>query len=243
MVTAYYQGKYILDTLLSTLQESFIFEGELLNGNLIIYIILNSLWFHVPLILMIVVSGMLSTEFKDGTIQSVLLQSVKRRDFIISKYLTAILFTLLVLILLAVSTIAVSYLVFGQGDLIVYFESLNIFSQADAQLRIIGAFITGTNTMIFYSVVAMTLAVIFRDPAKVWILAGLFLILSTLLSKIDYGPVINELFYVKHLDTWQYFFFYSLDIQTIVMKSLILLAFSTAIVFAGVRLFLNRELE
>ncbi len=72
MVTAYYQGKYILDTLLSTLQESFIFEGELLNGNLIIYIILNSLWFHVPLILMIVVSGMLTAEFKDGTIQSAL---------------------------------------------------------------------------------------------------------------------------------------------------------------------------
>ena len=239
MVTAYYQGKYILDTLLSTLQESFIFEGELLNGNLIIYIILNSLWFHVPLILMIVVSGMLSAEFKDGTIQSVLLQSVKRRDFIISKYLTAILFTLLVLVLLAVSTILVSYLVFGQGDLIVYFESLNIFSQADAQLRIIGAFITGTNTMVFYSVVAMTLAVIFRDPAKVWILAGLFLILSTLLSKIDFGSIMNEVLYVKHLDTWQYFFFYSLDLQTILMKNLILLAYEHRYYFRRSKTFLK----
>jgi ABC-2 type transport system permease protein len=243
MVTAYYQGKYILDTLLSTLQESFIFEGELLNGNLIIYIILNSLWFHVPLILMIVVSGMLSAEFKDGTIQSVLLQSVKRRDFIISKYLTAVLFTLLVLLLLAVSTIAASYLIFGQGDLIVYFESLNIFSQADAQIRIIGAFITGTNTMVFYSVVAMTLAVLFRDPAKVWILAGLFLILSTLLSKIDFGPVMNEVLFVKHLDTCQYFFFYSLDLRTIVVKSLILLAYSAVITIVGVKLFLKQELE
>ena len=51
-ITAYYQGSAILDLLLNNLRQSFYFEGKLLNGNLIMYIVLNSLWFNVPLILM-----------------------------------------------------------------------------------------------------------------------------------------------------------------------------------------------
>jgi len=243
LVTAYFQGRYILDVLLSTLQDSFIFEGDLLNGNLVIYIILNSLWFHVPLILIILTSGMVSAEFKDGTIQTILLQGVSRRKFITAKYISAFLFTLLLMILLGISTTAVSYLFFGQGDLVVYFDALNIFPPDQARNRIAGAFIAGTNSMIFYTSASITLAIIFREPARVWIMAGLFLVLVNLLSKIDYGSFLNEWLFVRQIDTWQYFFYYELDRFTILKKSSALLLYSLAIAFVGIRIFERREVE
>ena len=72
LFSAYFQGKNILDILLENLKKSFYFEGSLLNGNLLVYLILNTLWFHLPLILMIIVSGTLTTEYKDRTIQTTL---------------------------------------------------------------------------------------------------------------------------------------------------------------------------
>ena len=53
LLSAYYQGNEIIDILLSQLRETFYFQGTLVNGNLITYLILNSMWFHLPLILMI----------------------------------------------------------------------------------------------------------------------------------------------------------------------------------------------
>ena len=100
LFSAYYQGTNIIDILLENLRKSFEFKGSLLNGNLLVYLILNTLWFHLPLILMIIVSGSLTSEYKDRTIQTVMLQPVSKWKFILSKYIVAIAFTILVVFLI-----------------------------------------------------------------------------------------------------------------------------------------------
>ncbi len=96
LLSAYYQGSNIIDILLNNLKQSFYFEGNLLNGNLLIYLILNILWFHLPLILMIIISGMLTSEYKDRTVQTIMLQPVKKWQFITGKYIVEIIFTIIV---------------------------------------------------------------------------------------------------------------------------------------------------
>ena len=83
---SWYQGNDIISVLLENLTQNFYLKGNLLNGHLVLYIVLNSLWFNLPLILMIIVSGFLTNEYKDGTIQTVMLQAVNKRDYIFSKY-------------------------------------------------------------------------------------------------------------------------------------------------------------
>ena len=39
LITAYYQGNTIIEILLNNLQETFYMQGNLLNGNLVIYLI------------------------------------------------------------------------------------------------------------------------------------------------------------------------------------------------------------
>ena len=58
---------------------------------------------------MIVVSGTLTSEYKDRTLQTIMLQPVSKWKYIFSKYLVAIGFTLLVVGLLAASSFGLSY--------------------------------------------------------------------------------------------------------------------------------------
>ena len=240
---AYYQGSAILDLLLSNLRQSFYFEGRLLNGNLIMYTVLNSLWFNVPLILMIVTSGMVTDEYKDGTVQTVMLQAVEKWKFILVKYIIALLFTLLVIALMMITTFTLAYAIFGTGDLVVYIGTLNFFESADAFSRICWAFASGSVAMVFYSIVSVTLAVFIKEAAQTWIAAALFLIITNLLLKIDFGVAgLNNFFFPKLVDTWQQLFNYQTDWLKISINNALLLFYGVAAAAAGILVFHKKDI-
>ena len=239
-ITAYYQGSTILDLLLNTLRQNFYFEGSLLNGNLIMYIVLNSLWFNVPLILMIVTSGLLTDEHKDGTLQTVMLQAVKKWKFILAKYIMAALFTLLVIAFMALTTFALAYAIFGTGDLVVYIGTLNFFEAKEAFNRICWAFASGSIAMVFYSTASITLAIFIKEASKTWIASALFLIITNLLLKADFLPAgVNSFFFPKLIDTWQQLFNYKVDWPQVGINNFMLLLYSAA--FAGLGMFIFQK--
>jgi len=243
LFSAYFQGKNILDLLLDNLKKTFFFEGTLLNGNLLVYLILNTLWFHLPLILMIIVSGTLTTEYKDRTIQTTLLQPILKWKFILSKYIVAIGFTLLVVLFLAITSFALSYSLFGKGDLIVYLNTLNFFESKDAFIRLQYAFISGALSMVFFSVSSLTIAVIFKDATKTWIVAAFFLILSNLLLKVDFGNTyFNQLFFAKLNDTWQNFFNYKIDWNIIYLNSILIITYTLLFMGIGIYIFHKKDI-
>lgn len=243
LISAYFQGATIIDILLDNLKQSFYFEGSLLNGNLLVYLILNSLWFNLPLILMIIVSGMLTSEYKDRTVQAVMLQPVSKWKFMLSKYIVAIIFTLIVVVLVALSSFLLSYGIFGKGDLIVYLNALNFFEQDDAFKRLIWAFFSGAFSMVFFSVASLTLAVFFKETTKTWIVAALFLILSNILLKVDFGySFLNSVLFVKLNDTWQYFFYHVIDWKLIGQNTLMLTIYIGAFIGLGVYVFDKKDI-
>ena len=242
-VTAYFQGSTILDLLLDNLKQSFYFEGTLLNGNLIMYIVLNSLWFNVPLILMIVTSGIVTDEYKDGTMQTVMLQAVKKWKFILAKYIVAVLFTVLVIGFMMLSTFILAYSIFGNGDLVVYINTLNFFEADDAFRRICFAFASGAVSMVFYCVVSLTLAIFIKEAAKTWIAAALFLIITTLLLKVDFVlPALNSYFFPKLIDNWQQMFYYEPDWSQILINNAVLLLYALAFGAAGIYVFHKKDI-
>ncbi|QLE02297.1 ABC transporter permease [Galbibacter sp. BG1] len=244
LIGAYFQGSAIIDILLSNLKESFYFEGTLLNGNLMIYLILNTLWFHLPLILMIIISGILTTEYKDNTIQTVMLQPVVKWKFISSKFLVGVLFTVVVVILTAFSAFFFSYLFFGKGDLVVYLGDLNFFEAEDAQNRLQLAFLSGINSMVFFSVVSLTIAVLLKEATKTWIVAAFFLILTNLLQKFESGNTIfNQWFFPKLNNTWQYFFYNEIPWDAIIHNNLVLFGYTILFFFIGIVVFNSRDIS
>ena len=243
MVSAYYQGREFMDVLLENLKESFEFKGNLLNGNLIIYLVLNSFWFHVPLILMIVVSGFLTTEYKDQTVEAVMLQPVSKRGFITSKYLAAVVFTLFILLILVASTFALSYAFFGTGDLVVFLDGLSFFESEEAMRRLVLAFLVGSLTMVFYAVVSLTLAVILQEATITWIVAALFLIGTTLLLRFEFNAaLLNTYFFPKLTDSWQYLFYAEVPTGMILLKNGVLLGYIAIAAYIGIHYFTKRDI-
>lgn len=243
VLAAYYQGSDILDILLSSLKESFYFEGNLLNGNLIIYLLLNMLWFHLPLILMILVAGTLTTEYKDGTLQSVMLQPVKKWKFIFGKYCVVIGFTLLIVLFTALSSFGIAYLIFGQGDLVVYLGSLNFIDAALAQHKLIWAFVFGGVSMVFFSVVSLTIAILLKEATKTWIVAALFLIVNNVLMKFEVDSTIyNYWFFPKLNNSWQLFFYTEVPTVLIVQNALVLIGYTIMFMIFGLTVFVKRDI-
>ncbi|MBT9482973.1 ABC transporter permease [Sediminibacterium sp.] len=243
LFSAYYQGTTIIDLLLENLKQKFYFEGTLLNGNLLIYLILNTLWFHLPLILMIVVSGTLTSEYKDRTIQTIMLQPVSKWKYILSKYLVAIAFTLLVVGLLAISSFGLSYAFFGKGDLVVYLNGLNFFDATDAIKRLQWSFLSGALSMVFFSVASLTIAILFKEATKTWIVSAFFLILTNILLKVDFGDNwFNELFFAKLNDTWQYFFYYTINWEQVLFNSILSIVYCLLFMGAGIYWFHKKDI-
>jgi ABC-2 type transport system permease protein len=243
LFSAYYQGRAFIDILLNNLKDTFYFKGDLLNGNLLVYVILNTLWFHLPLLLMIIISGLLTSEYKDGTLRTVFLQPVHKLKFIFSKYLVAIIFTLISVSFLMLTAFSLSYLFFGWGDLIVYLDTLNFYEPWEAFRRLGWAFLSGTTTMVFYSVVSLSLAVLFRDTTITWIVAAFFLIVSNLLLRIDFGEsLIGDLLYAKLGESWQYFFQYEINWQKIMINNSLLAFYSVLAMSAGIFIFSRNDI-
>ena len=242
LIAAYFQGATILELLLDNLRQSFYFEGTLLNGNLLLYIILNSLWFNLPLILMIVSSALITEEYKNGTLKTLMLQAVSKRKLMLTKYLTSAIFTLLMLLLLMASTFLLAYGIFGSGDLVVYLGTLNFFPAEEAFKRILMAFASGTLSMLFFTTVSVTLGILLREPAKTWIASAFFLILSSLLLKADFGlGSMERFFFAKLTNSWQRFFDYELQLQEILIDNIALTIYTFLVALGGMYLFTKQD--
>lgn len=243
LISAYFEGTNIINLLLDNLRKTFYFNGSLLNGNLLQYLVLNTLWFHLPLIIMIVVSGMLTAEYKDKTVQTVLLQPVKKWQWILSKYIVAIGFTIFIVGLLFVTSFWLCRWFFGEGDLVVYLDGLSFFPAKDAAIRIRWAFFAGSISMVFFAVSSLTLAVILKDVTKTWIVSALFLIICNVLLKIDLGTDwLNQYALVKLNDTWQYFFQFDIPYSIILLNWIVSAIYILSIAVVGIIIFHKRDI-
>ena len=241
LFAAYYQGKTILELLLDNLRKSFYFEGNLLNGNLLLYIVLNSLWFNLPLILMIVSSALITEEYKTGTLKTLMLQAVSKKKLITVKYITSVIFTISILALLMLSSFILAYGIFGDGDLVVYLGTLNFFPAEEAFSRILWAFASGTLSMIFFTTVSVTLGIILKEPTKTWIASALFLILSSLFIKADFGDF-GDYFFPKLTNSWQRFFAYDLDNYSIFQDNIMLFGYTVLFAVTGIYKFSKTDI-
>lgn len=158
-------------------------------------------------------------------------------------YIVAILFTILLVMLLALTSFILSYGIFGTGDLVVYTDGLTFFEHGDALYRLIYAFLFGTMSLIFFSVVSLTLALLLKESFKTWIVSALFLIVSTLLLKVDFGnAILNQLAFFKLNNTWQLFFNLEINWQTIITNSVLLSLYTLITLFLGLFIFQKKDI-
>jgi len=137
------KGDEMFSMIISNLSDKFFFEGKLINMYGVGYVILNTLWIHVPILVALVTGDLLAGEANSGTFRVLLTRPVSRIKLIISKFLAGWTYTLLLILFMMFLSGIIGLLLFGPGDMLVMTTKISIISSNDILWRFGLAYIYG----------------------------------------------------------------------------------------------------
>lgn len=222
------EGTNALAFIFQSLDKNFEVQGTVLNGFLASFLILNTLWIHVPVLITIVTGDLFSSELENGTIRILMTRPISRSSVALSKHFTAVVFVFFFIICFAIISIIPALVLFGKGDLIVAFNGLQIIEESQLPLRFLGAFSFAFLAMATLGILSVTVS-FFVKKSLISILITLgFIIISTLLQTLSLSLFRGwESFLITyHFSQWQLFFYSDIDYETIASSTIWLFLFS-----------------
>jgi hypothetical protein len=114
-------GKSYMDLMLQSVQDSFeIDKSKAINGYFMCYIILNTLLIQVPILVALIAGDAISGEANMGTLRLLLTKPVSRTKLILIKFTASFIYTMMLLVWMAVMALFVSLLIFGADDMLIF---------------------------------------------------------------------------------------------------------------------------
>jgi ABC-2 type transport system permease protein len=222
----YADGDTYIEFALQALRESFQVSGLVLNGYFVCFLILGTLLVHVPLLIALVAGDSIAGEANMGTLRLLLTRPVSRTGLMLSKFAAAVVYTLLLLVFMALLSLVGSLLLFGTGDLIILkSEMVVILDRGDLLWRFAGAFGFAALSMITVAALAFLLSVFAANAIGPIITTMSIVILFTILTTMDI-PLFNALkpyLFTNHMLNWKGFFERPVDAAEVLKSALVLL--------------------
>ncbi len=205
----YADGESYMKFGMQTLSDSFDVSGNILNGYLMAFIILQTLLVHVPLLIALVSGDMISGEANQGTLRLLLTKPVSRTSLILGKFIASGLYTLVLLLWMAFWALGVSVLVFGVDDmLILKSEIVTQILSSDVVWRYVAAFAFASLAMLTVSSLAFFLSLFAENSIGPIMATMSIIIVFTIINTLDL-PVFNALkpyLFTSHMLGWKGFF-------------------------------------
>lgn len=122
------------------LARDFFMIGNLFNGWLVSHQIMNSLWFHIPLLISFVAGDQLAGEATGGTYRLILIRPVSRTKIFFSKYITTLVYTVSFVFFLGGLSVGLALALLGRGDLILLGRTIVILPASEVAWRFLVAY-------------------------------------------------------------------------------------------------------
>ncbi|MEO6490019.1 MAG: ABC transporter permease subunit [Ferruginibacter sp.] len=209
-------GESYMNLMMQSVQDSFeIDKGKAINGYFMCYIILNTLLIQVPILVALVAGDAISGEANMGTLRLLLTKPVSRTQIILVKFAASVIFTILLLVWMAVTALFLSLFIFGADDMLIFrvkgdeSQILQI-TKDDIMWRYLAAFGYAAVALTVIAALAMLLS-IFADNSIGPIIATVcIVIVCTVISNINV-PVIDRnvkpWLFTSYLVGWKGFFY------------------------------------
>lgn len=210
-----YDGLSYLDLLLSNVSSLFTvtdeFKLKMLNGYFICFAILNILLIQMPLLVALIAGDSIAGEANMGTLRLSLTKPITRTQYILIKFLACFIYTVMLLVWLALLGLFGSMIIFGTNDLMVIrSEVYEVVRQEDVLWRYIAAFGFAAVALTTVAALAFLLS-IFAENAIGPIIATMSLVLVfTVLSQLNiplYDRTIKPWLFTTHMVAWKGFFY------------------------------------
>ncbi len=202
-------GKSFLSFIMSGVNEQFDIQGNVLNGYLVTYIILQSLLIHIPLLVALVAGDALAGEANAGTLRLLLTKPISRAKLVLVKFTSSVIYTVLLIVWLAVVGLFGSLALFGQGDMInLKSDAFVMLLQHDVMWRYMAAFLFATLAMTTIASLSLLLSA-FADNSIGPIISTMgIVVVITILSNLEL-PLFDKIkpyLFTTHMIGWKGFF-------------------------------------
>jgi len=224
----YSDGEELFEYLLQVINEYFYIEGNVINGYLISYLALNTLWVHIPILIIIVTAHIFSSEFEMGTIRLMLIQPISRGKLLLAKIFSMVVYTILFMLIVGISAIVPSVLIFGAGDVVVFIDGIQFIQEPTYLSRFYYTLMFATLAMVAFSSMTMFFAIWFKNTLTAVLISIGILIVLTLLQTFVFGIFSSwqPYLFTYHIAKWQLFFVNEIPFDSILNSVYFLIGMS-----------------
>jgi len=210
-----FDGKSYIDLLLNNLKDSFDFSDEfkvkLLNGYLICFIILNTLLIQMPLLIALIAGDSIAGEANMGTLRLSLTKPVSRTHYMLMKFSASVIYTIVLLVWMAVLALFGSMLIFGTNDMVVLrSEGIEQIQRFDVLWRYFAAFGYAAVALTTVAALSFLLSVFAENSIGPIIATMSIVVVFTILSEMSipiYDKTVKPWLFTSHMVAWKGFFY------------------------------------
>lgn len=251
-------GEEYAGLMMSGLRESFeVPTDEILNGYMVCYIVLNLLLIHVPILVALIAGDMISGEANAGTLRLLVSKPVSRTRLLLVKFTAACIYTLVLLIWVALLSLFVSMLLFGTNQLFVPREmGVNIISTSDIFWRYLAAFVFAALGLITVASLAFMLSAFADNSIGPIVATVCIIVVFTILTQMQipfYDETVKPWLFTTHMLGWKGFFYVKgvegvtvegsiENLRGIIRSGLILITYTALFLFVAVGYFRKKNI-
>lgn len=241
----YVDGSSFVSFALQGVGEQFDIQGNILNGYLITYLVLQSLLVHIPLLVALVAGDVLAGEANMGTLRLLLTKPVSRSWVVITKYIASLIYALMLLIWLAIVGLGLSMLIFGTGDLInLKSDSFVMLLENDILWRYAAAFAFAALAMATVAALSVFLSVFAENSVGPIIGTMGVIVVLTIFTNLEL-PLFNAVkpyLFTTHMIAWKGFFDAPIPYDAITNSALVLVAYIVLFITATIIIFNKKDI-
>lgn len=210
-----FDGKAYVDLLMNNLKDSFefsdVFKEDLLNGYLICFVILNTLLIQMPLLVALIAGDAIAGEANMGTLRLSLTKPISRVEYMLTKFMASVIYTIALLIWMAILALFGSMLIFGTNDIVILrSEGVEQIQSFDIMWRYLAAFGYAAVALTTIAALAFLLSVFAENSIGPIIATMSIVIVCTILSEMNipiYDRTIKPWLFTSHMVAWKGFFY------------------------------------
>jgi len=217
----YVDGKNYIGFIFQALEQTVEIQGEILNGSLVCFIILQTLIIQMPLLVALVTGDLISGEMASGTIRLLATRPVSRQQILWGKILAGGIYVFALLFWLGLLALGGGLLLFGSGDLTVLkTDELVILREEDVIWRFISAFGIAFISLFLVASFSLMLSCFTDNSIGPIIMAMSVIVLFTIIGTMEV-PIFDKIkpfLFTTHMVIWRNFFDNPVS-QTMVIQS------------------------
>lgn len=235
-------GETYIRFMLQSILQSFDIQGKLVSGYMVCYIVLQTLLLHVPLLVAMVGGESIAGEANMGTLRLLISKPVSRTTLLTAKFIASVIYTLMLLIWMAILALGVSLLVFGTGDMFNQRSEVAFLLESnDLFWRYVAAFGFAAIAMTTVAALSFLLSLFAENSIGPIVATMSIIIVFTILTTMDLPlfTAVKPYLFTSHMLGWKGFFDNPVNYSSIFKSAGVLLLHIIA--FAGGAMWIFRK--